>query len=279
MAYAVSLSSHIIEQERSCDDGTSLTSVAAAIDSNPTINEIKRMVEFALNSCKPLKGYSTSCDTSSLGSSFSEAKSVAFLLHELGCAVRSGKLTSSIREWLEQTYETEFVRLYIGDFVIENTQDAKVGKSCFDESTAIPAAQLIPTDSDDLAILKAVSSNKLAPPSAVRFDMRGSREEIYIRILSLVASQNVSIVQLCPMFSLLSTLKDSKYGGEGVSELDALIAAPLFLPSSKCSGIEFTDLSPEQQWVTTSSYYFVSSSSCENFRIKKCYSTYLYYYF
>ena len=266
VAYAVSLSSHIKDHERGNNDDTGRTAAAAVgVDSNPTIDEIKRMIEFARSSCKAPKGPKASCDASSLGASFSEAQATGFLLHELGCAVRSGKLMSSICDWLDETYETEFERLYIDDFVVESTQDLKFGKSCFDESTIQPTSQfdLIPTNSDDLAILKASSSNKLAPPGAFKFNLHRYRTEIYIKILSLVASQNVTEreilpVQLCPHFSLLSILKDSRYGGQGVTELDALIEAPLFLPSSKCSGIEFIDLPPEQQWVTTSSYYFVS---------------------
>jgi hypothetical protein len=197
----------------------------------------------------------------SLGVSFHEGRAAAFLLYELGSAVRSEKLLPSLREWLDETFEQSFEDNFIADFVVENTQDLMRGKGSFDDTSQFNHT---PVSASDLAILQGESENDLAPPGDIRCKV-APRSEIYTRILSLVSSQDVMEreilpVQLCPQFSLLATLKDSSYGGNGILDLDGVLEAPLILPTSECSGIEFTDLTPSKQWVVTSSYYFVSEN-------------------
>jgi hypothetical protein len=169
----------------------------------------------------------------------------------------------SIREWLDEHFQAEFESTYIADFVVENTQEEKVGKGSKGTGTKLG---LIPTSPSDLALLNRTSSNALAPPGEVRFALNGPMAEIYIKILPLLSSPSVNArevlsAQLCPMFSLMATLNDTRYAGQGLGELDAVLECPMILPSSDCSGIEFADLSPSQQWVTTASYYFVSDCS------------------
>mmetsp|Transcript_38641 Transcript_38641/g.81257 ORF Transcript_38641/g.81257 Transcript_38641/m.81257 type:complete len:814 (-) Transcript_38641:249-2690(-) len=60
------------------------------------------------------------------------------------------------------------------------------------------------------------------------------------------------------MFRLMSTLNDTRYGGKGLSEIDAMLECPLLLPTSEASGIDFEDLSAIQQWAVTSSYFFAT---------------------
>ena len=49
-----------------------------------------------------------------------------------------------------------------------------------------------------------------------------------------------------------------RYGGQGLSEIDAMLECPLLLPCAESSGIEFEELSPMKQWVVTSSYFFAT---------------------
>lgn len=115
MSYAVSMSSHLTDCQHHQDsnkDG------AVASDTHPVVKEIKAMIEFALTSCKPpndvARNRHTHTSSSSLGASFTKGRSGAFLLHELGCAVRSGKLVPSIHGWLEEHFEREFAETYVG---------------------------------------------------------------------------------------------------------------------------------------------------------------------
>ena len=48
----------------------------------------------------------------------------------------------------------------------------------------------------------------------------------------------------------------SDLGGEGLSEIDAMLECPLILPSSECADVEFDDLSAKKQWVVTGSCFF-----------------------
>ena len=123
MSYAVSMSSHLTDcqhQQGSNKDGASIPLAASAVasDTHPVVKEIQAMIEFALTSCKPpndvARNRHTYTSGSSLGASFTKGRSGAFLLHELGCAVRSGKLVPSIHGWLEEHFEREFAETYVG---------------------------------------------------------------------------------------------------------------------------------------------------------------------
>ncbi|KAL3790149.1 hypothetical protein HJC23_009586 [Cyclotella cryptica] len=266
VSYAVSMSSLLLDRHHQIngmiDSATCLPSIAAPTSPCP----IKGMIEFALANCKPSRS-TTSIQTSdvrSLGNSFSDSCAMAFLLHELGHAVRSGKLLPSLHEWLDEHFQGEFEQRYVGDFVVENSQDMKLVKGGYDQTRSHGGSQqLLPTNANDLSLLNKTSNNALAPPGEVRYGLYGADTEVYIKILPLLSSpcvleRELLPVQLCPMFSLMAMLSDARNGGKGLSEIDALLECPLILPSTECSGVEFNDLSISQQWVTTSSYYFAT---------------------
>ena len=115
------MSSHLADCQQGSNQNRASTPLAASAvttDAHPVVKEIKAMIEFALTSCKPPKGiarnHRTGTSVSSLGASFTEGRSGAFLLHELGCAARSGKLIPSICTWLEEHFVQEFLDTYIG---------------------------------------------------------------------------------------------------------------------------------------------------------------------
>lgn len=233
-------------------------SAAAASTDHKVVQEITSLLDFALSHCEPPKGAKKNNGNNSLGTSFREGRAIAYLLHELANAVRSGKLLSSICEWLDERFQTEFEESYIGDFPEQATQDVKLGKG--DGGNAV--GKLYPIDNGDLAILNGTSSNKLAPPGDMRFNLvsEGLTANVYVKILSLVSSpcilkREILPIKLCPQFTLIATLKCGH-----LDDIDGILDAPLFLPSSECSGVEFTDMSPSQQWVATSSYFFVSET-------------------
>ena len=121
----------------------------------------------------------------------------------------------------------------------------------------------MPTSGQDLALLNGTSANALAPPGELRFNIAGAESIVYLKLLPLLSSHSriereIFPVQLCPMFRLVSTLSDNRYGGNGLSEIDAMLECPLLLPAAVSAGIEFKDLSSVRQWVVTSSFFFAT---------------------
>mmetsp|Transcript_28911 Transcript_28911/g.49885 ORF Transcript_28911/g.49885 Transcript_28911/m.49885 type:complete len:249 (-) Transcript_28911:825-1571(-) len=120
---------------------------------------------------------------------------------------------------------------------------------------------MIPTSPTDLALLNGTSTLIHAPPSTLRFNIAGAESVVYVKITSLLSSSNrtereVLPVQLSPMFRLMSTLSNVRFGGKGLSEIDAMLECPLLLPTLESGGMEFEELSSVKQSVITSSYFF-----------------------
>ena len=276
MAYAVSRSSQLQERQ-AIIDGTEATCLPVAVATSPVVEDVIKMLENAYAQCKPARataipasnisnnssianGLTTS---SSVGGAFSDGKSAAFFLDELGHAVRGGRLATPIKEWVEDEIQQEFETTYVGDF--EETEDEVKPQKGTKGAGTEPMLNddMIPTNDADLAMLDGSSTNPLAPPGELRFNIAGADSLVYVKILPLLASHDPSAreilpVQLAPMFRLMSTLSDQRFGGKGLSEIDAMLECPMLLPASDCSGMEFEDLSPAKQLVTTASYFFAT---------------------
>lgn len=275
MAYAVSRSSQLQEQQATIDQENNLADTeatclagSAAVASSPIVKEIQDMIEFAYSHCKPAgfrlgtgNSNATSSDSngmipSSLGSAFDDASTVAFLLDELCYAVQGGRLVAPICTWLNDLYQAEFEDFYVGDFEEEGATQGTKGAP----TSNMPLDQ-IPKSASHLALLNGTSTNAMAPKGELRFNIAGAESIVYLKLLPLLSSHNHTErefvpVQLCPMFRLMSTINDPRYGGQGLSEIDAMLECPLLLPAADESGIDFEDLSTIQQWVVTSSFFF-----------------------
>lgn len=230
------------------------------------------MISSAYSHCKPA-GISIGIDGSSNNSSsrLSAAttltsspifggSSMAFFLDELCHAVQGGRLAQPVKEWIDEMIISDFENWFVADF-----EDATSSHGTKTDSEVNDGAPLIgvPKSSVDLALLDGTSKNRNAPPGEIRFHVTGVDADVYIKILSLLSSHERTErefipVQLSPMFRLMSTLNDQRYGGVGLREIDAVLDCPLLLPS-QASGMEFKDLSRSKQWVVTSSYYFATS--------------------
>ncbi|KAL3799645.1 hypothetical protein ACHAW5_004516 [Stephanodiscus triporus] len=226
---------------------------SAAIVTSPVVQEIMDMIRSAYNRCK-LTGFSTgtagslsarALTTSSFGVAFSDGSAMAFLLEELCHAVRGGKLTKPVLDFIDEVVRADFEDIFVGDFVDEDDDDLQRRGTKGDMQTL----EMVPMDSTDLALLDGTSVNAIAPPGELRFgDGNGS---VYIKILPLLASYSPTMrefwpIQLSPMFRLIACLSD----------VDALLSCPVLLPSATSSGIEFEDLGTSKQWVVTASYFF-----------------------
>ncbi|KAL7541555.1 hypothetical protein ACHAXR_011033 [Thalassiosira sp. AJA248-18] len=286
VAYAVSRSSQLQEQQSIIDDENGMAETEAtclpgdaAVASSPITKEIKELIEEAYNHCKPAaggggngslganhensiaRGHVVSSINFSVGSAFSDGSAMAFMLDELCHAVRGGRLAAPIREWLEFLFQSEFEDWYVGDFEDAPTQAAGT-KGMKGDCITMLDPHHIPTDSTDLALLNGTSCNTIAPPGELRFYVPDSAEcGVYVKLLPLLSSSDrtdreVRPVTLSAMFRLMSTLSDVRYGGKGLSEIDAMLECPLLLPTSECSGMEFEDLSAMTQWVVTGCYFF-----------------------
>jgi len=283
VAYAVSRSSQLQPHETTIIDDaetetTCLPNSSAAVASSPIVQEIKDMIDFAYVHCKPAGGSigtSNNNNDSSMGASFSNGSAMAFMLDELCHAVRGGRLAFSVREWIDELVQSDFENFFVGDFEEtdlsqqqqkeqkQGTKGAgKGGKRDTDNDAPIMEDQtMIPTSPTDLALLNGTSALIHAPPSTLRFNIAGAESVVYVKITSLLSSSNrtereVLPVQLSPMFRLMSTLSDVRFGGKGLSEIDAMLECPLLLPTVESSGMEFEELSSGKQWVVTSSYFF-----------------------
>jgi hypothetical protein len=86
----------------------------AAASSSPIVKEIQDMIDFAYNSCKQGQpsqlcgSHSSSGNSNTIGSSFSDGCAASFMLNELCFAVRSGRLVTQLREWLDDKFQEAF---------------------------------------------------------------------------------------------------------------------------------------------------------------------------
>jgi len=279
VAYAVSRSSKLLEQQSSTDneknmvdtEETRLGTASTALPS-PEVHDVMEMIDAAYSQCQPSGTTSSGLlisnlssrhtISSSMGSAFSEGSAIAFLFDELCYAVRSGRLAEPIRKYLDQKFQEEFEDAFVGDFTV-----LKEGKTCSPtidlSGTPDNDVSFAPADSDDLALVNGTSTNIIAPRGEIRFSIEGPHPEVYVKILSLLSSydmieRELLPVQLCPMFRLVAALNDTRHGGCGLSELDAMLDCPMLLPHPESSKIQFKDMPSMQQWVITSSYFFAT---------------------
>lgn len=244
--------------------GTDATCLAgsAAVASSPAIKQIQDLIHDAYKRFRNGGRGSTGAASLVGSASSSDGAALSFFLDELCHAVRSGRLVAPIREWLDELFQAEFESMYVGDFEEEDAhKGTKGGKG--DGSGNEQQLTQIPTCQNDLALLNDSSTSKMAPPGALRFNIDGAESAVYLKLLPIMSSsdrsaRNLLPVILCPMFRLMSTLCDLRFGGNGLAEIDAMLECPLLVPTKECSDFEFDELSQMQQWVVTSNNFFAT---------------------
>ena len=87
------------------------------------------------------------------------------------------------------------------------------------------------------------------PYGEIRLNEDGDEADLYLKILPFLLSSDQPKRKLpsilVPLMRLLSALHDPRYGGGGLAEIDAVIGAPLLLPSSEQAGPYFQDLNED----------------------------------
>eukprot|EP00984_Skeletonema_dohrnii_P018378 scaffold8562_cov102-Skeletonema_dohrnii-CCMP3373.AAC.5 len=230
VAYAVTRSAELLDQQNSMEveetDATCMPG-GAAVASLPIVKDITEKIEKAYSKCQPVVSKSAldtnMTESNMVTTSNSSGSAAAFMLDELCHAVQGGRLISEIRDWLDEKYQLEFEEMFVGDF--EETEGAgqKGSKGAKDDGLD---PQQIPTDLQDLAILNGTSDFGL--PGELRFNIQDAESHVYVKILPILSSltrnnREMLIQQLCPMFRLMASLSDERYGGDGLSEIDAML--------------------------------------------------------
>lgn len=230
VAYAVTRSAELLAQQNSMEeeqtDATCMP-VGAAASSSPIVKDITEKIEKAYSKCQPVVSKRTldtnMTESNMIATSNSSGSAAAFMLDELCYAVKGGRLVNEIREWLDDKYQLEFENMFVGDF--EETEGAgqKGSKGAKDDGLD---PQQIPTDPQDLTILNGTSAFGL--PGEFRYNIQGAESHVYVKILTILSSltennREMLIQQMCPMFRLMAALSDERFGGGGLSEIDAML--------------------------------------------------------
>ena len=168
---------------------------------------------------------------------------LSFFFDEIALAVRGGMLLPALKDWIIETFQDMLEYEYMGEFV-ENTNNREV------------------QDKTDKQLIEGKSSNLLAPPAEMRFDIDSDEAVIYVKILSLACSgdtrKRAMPQYLGSLLQLLSSCNDERFGGEGVEEIDAILGCPIFLPAKDTLGIEFEDISEGKRLSSVHSIFYAA---------------------
>ena len=178
---------------------------------------------------------------------------LAYFLDELCLAVRGGRLAGPVKKWVLGNFSASLEE-FLGDLSDPTESEPSEGME----------SQMVIDDPSDRAIVSGTSGNRRSPRGALRFNIDVDDAVVYVKFLSLAASDNPSLrsslTQLCPLLRLLATCHDTRYDGLGLAEIDAVVGCPLFLPKSDvCSCEGFYDLFPDQQLAATMSSFYAAS--------------------
>lgn len=230
VAYAVTRSTELLDQQNAMEmEGTDATCMpaGAAASSSPIVKEITDKIEKAYSKCQPVVPKSAHdinmTESNMIATSNSSGSAAAFMLDELCHAVQGGRLVNEIRDWLDEKYQSEFEDMFVGDF--EETEEAGQKGSKGTKDDGLDSHQ-IPTDPQDLAIINRASTFGL--PGEFRLNIQDAESHVYVKILPILSSltsnnREMLIQQLCPLFRLMAALSDERFGGGGLSEIDAML--------------------------------------------------------
>jgi Fanconi anemia group D2 protein len=187
----------------------------------------------------------------------SGATSMSLFLDELGLAVQSRALSPRIRVWILESFSPTLEDNFLGDLKTDDITTADV-LSQID-------GQYVKSDLDR-HIIEGTSTLASAPKGAIRFNIDKDDAIVYMKLLTLHASNNphtrdILSQQLCPLLRLLSIAYDERFGGEGINNIDAVLGCPLLLPDLPSCTLEFTHLTEDQK-ITTTSCLFTAVSWC-----------------
>lgn len=169
---------------------------------------------------------------------------------ELCLEVKSCCLASGVKRWILYRFSIDLEENFLGD-LNESTSSQRLSHDYCD----------LIVNEIDKAMVSGTTSNPVVPKAELRFNIDKDDAMIYIRLLSLLASddpfqRDVLPQLLCPLLCLLVSIHDGRFGGDGLVEIDAVLGCPLLLPDETSSVTNFELMSTSKQWVTVSCLFF-----------------------
>ena len=208
------------------------------------LSDIKAMLQLAHENCDP--GTNRNMFLSS------EAQSpLGYLFDEFALAIRGNQMAPVVKEWILSKYQVMLEEVFMCDF--EEREEQKEG--------AAPTPALKPVDPGDLGLLTISETlpHRQTPYAEMRYNEDGDESDFYVRIIPFAISKDPAMVSklslIVPLLRLLSACHDPRYGGSGLTEIDAVIGAPLMLMETEQAGMNYQQLPEETKRAGVMSTY------------------------
>ncbi len=171
---------------------------------------------------------------------------LAFLFDELALAIKGKQIAPVVKDFILNKYSTMLEDVFIGEVeqLVEESLNVDILPDVNQHEDCI--SPVLPEDKE----LVNMSATTTAQTTTVakgelRYNEDGKEAAVYLRILPFVMSDDLVKSNLpstlVPLLRLLAACHDPRYGGEGLSEIDAVIGAPLLIPAESLS-MDFEDL-------------------------------------
>lgn len=134
---------------------------------------------------------------------FSGVSAQSIFFDELCLSIQARALPLSIKGWILDRFSNTLEDTYFGD----------LGNS--GEHPELPPGEFVIKDADDKALVSGESTNTRSPRGELRFNIDKNEAVVYIKLLSLHASEDsherhVLSRELCPLLRLVSTSFDER---------------------------------------------------------------------
>ena len=236
IAMAVTKSSQQQQEEEDSQPQDNNDSTTTTTPLNPTFVEVTKVLDTVYNHCQPQSSFNIMGQQQQL-----QDEAMGYYFEELGKAVQSRALAHDIIQWILDRFSNDLESNYLGD-VIDNSNGMMNVENALDK-----------------ALLESSDHHPRGPPCELRFNLDGEEGLVYVIFVRLLVSSPSGISklqQLCPLLRLLATCHDVRYGGEGLSEIDALLGCPLLLPKANLDVMEVSEL---QLYTATASLFYAAN--------------------
>jgi hypothetical protein len=241
VCFAVALSSKFSEESNDKSSGRE--------SKGKCIEQVVKMLEMVHKTCFQ------SCEScrliklpSNKPMNTSQESPLSLFFDELCLAVQGRSLLLEVKEWILDAFSAELEEAFLGDLDENASGDDRI------------------INEKDRSFVQDSFNNHRATKGELRFNIDQHDALVYLKFLTLHSSESASeretlIQHLCPLLRLLASCHDRRFGGQGLSEIDALLGCPLLLPLEDAVGVDFVFLTFEQQW-TTAACAFSAVSWC-----------------
>lgn len=178
-------------------------------NSDSAVKEVVNMLELAFKSCistSSQHSYNSGMSGGVGSDEFSGISAQSIFFDELCLSIQARALPLSIKGWILDRFSNTLEDTYFGD----------LGNS--GEHPELPPGEFVIKDADDKALVSGsgeTSTNARSPRGELRFNIDKNEAVVYIKLLSLHASEDshkrqVLSRELCPLLRLVSTSFDER---------------------------------------------------------------------